>query len=136
MSRIFLHRIFVLFCLSGLISPNVDGQQHLSDKYVVVAIANDIQSALIRGPSGHIDLYRIGDRLRESEWRMISTSAGALELQATERLHGMAVNLRLRTGDAFDQKTLSASLQHVAEPLYRTEQMIQRKAVGSSAERN
>lgn len=136
MPNIFSHLIHASLCLGGLFASNAQAQQHIEGKYIVVAIAVDIQSVVIRDPSGHTRLYGIGDRLFESQWRLLSTSSDGLELQAMDRLHGSVVNLQLRAGESFDPQMLSASLQREGEPLYRTEQMIQRKAVGSSAERN
>ncbi len=136
MPRIALHFILTCLCLGGLLDSSTQAQERPSGQYLVLAIAADIQSVVIRDPSGHTRLFGIGEQLPESPWRLISTSTDALELQATERLHGSVVNLRLRAGDSFDPQTLSASLRREGEPLYRAERMIQRKTVGPSAERN
>ena len=136
MPNIFLHLIRASLCLGGLFASNAQAQQHMDGKYIVVAIAVDIQSVVIRDPSGHTRLYGVGDRLLESQWRLLSTSSGGLELQAMERLHGSVVNLRLRAGDAFDPQTLSTSLQREGEPLYGAERMVQRKTAKSSPEGN
>lgn len=136
MPRFTLHLILAYLWLGGFYVSSSQAQGLSSGQYLVLAVAADIQSIVIRDPSGHSRLYRIGDLLPDGQWRVISTSSDALELQATKRLHGNVVNLRLRAGDAFDPQTLSASLRREGEPLYSAERMFQRKPARSTPERN
>ncbi|MBL0164398.1 MAG: hypothetical protein IPP82_12370 [Xanthomonadales bacterium] len=136
MPRFALYSILATFCLGALVDSGTQAQERSSGQYLVLAIAVDVQSAVLRDPSGNTHLYGIGDLLPGGQWRVISASSFSLELQAADRLHGSVVNLRLRAGDAFDPQTLSASLQREGEPLYGAERMVQRKTAKSSPERN
>jgi hypothetical protein len=111
-------------------------QEPAARRYAVVAIAADIQLAIIRDSRGNAHRYRLGDKLPEGGWRLVSLGAGSLGLRSEMRLRGREVDLQLREGDTFDPLAMRASLEREAEPVYRVERMVQRKPAGKRAGRD
>lgn len=136
MTQLSLYFLLTFMFLGGSLSRNAHGKDVSAGQYVVVAMAADTQSAVIRDPSGIPHLLRVGDLLAEGHWRLLSVSADALKLRAVEGLRGEVVELQLHEGNDFDSTTLDASLSDARDPVFRAERMIQRKPVASPSKRD
>lgn len=122
-------RFFWIFTLASFFSTGsfvsgIRAQEPDGGQYVVVAVAADIQSAVLRDSLGNVRRYGNGDTLTEAEWRVISIRAEYVNLRSEMRLQGRQVELQLREGDRFDPSTMSATIRREGEPVYSVERMV------------
>ena len=109
MLRFAMKCVLASSCMGGLFDARAHAQEPSDSQYVVVAMASDIQSAVLRDPLGNVRRFGAGDMLAEGGWRLISVGADSVILRAEMQLQGRQVELRLRLGDSLSNSRLKSN---------------------------
>jgi hypothetical protein len=83
--------------------------------WTLLAVAEDVHSAVMRDADGHIRRYAEGDWLAGHAWRLRRVDADAIELEAAKRLRGQPLVVRVALQQHFDPAVAIPS----AEPSQR-----------------
>jgi len=100
----------------------------------VVAVADDVHSAVLRDADGHLQRYGVGANVAPL-WRVVKVASGEVVLRYLRTFAGSTLEMRLHAGETADLDAQVAALAQAAQPIAvpHPQVMTQRPAAKSSA---
>jgi hypothetical protein len=115
LTRALLHAAFV----ATSDPATADAADARADQTVrVVAVADDVHSAVLREPDGELHRYAEGARLAP-EWRLTRVANGVVTIGYMHAFNGSMLEIHLQVGESTDLYARSAALSGMQQPLAR-----------------
>lgn len=81
---------------------------------IVVAIADDVDTLVIRAEGDETRSYVAGEALRDTTWRFVGVNRGDAILRSAQGYKGAPLEARLRVGDRLPPQRLEAATEAAA----------------------